>query len=461
MFGYGIPKAALRVERPVATGSMAWVSDRHVHLNVNSNGLGRHQAGWQLSARPREFLDLSAWEELARIAERGLLDAVFLADVLASSDFAKPWNAFDPFVPLVAAARVTSRVGLVATVSSTYREPYDIARLASSLDFASDGRAAVNIVTTMSPGAAAQYGRAALPERDVRYGRAAETFTVIKQLWDSWAPDALVADPRTGTFVDESKVGTVDFHGEHIRLKARFQFPRSPQGRPVVLQAGGSPQGIELAAEHADAVFSAAHTLASGQEFYRTLKSRAAAYGRGPDEILVLPGLFIVLGSTEAEAKQRRAWLDGLTTTEDQLAGLHGLATRLDVPADSLELDKTLPWELIDRPDRAPRSVGFANATLTVAKEENLTVRELLARDIVGHRTIVGTPEQVADSIEEWFTQGAADGFNVNFDVFPQGLEQIVDHLVPELQRRGIYRTEYTGTTLRENLGLAEPARAT
>jgi FMN-dependent oxidoreductase (nitrilotriacetate monooxygenase family) len=437
------------------------LSIRQLHLNVNSNGLGRNVGGWRVAEQPLGFLDLDAWEQLGRIAERGLLDSVFLADVLGGGgDNNKPWNAYDPFFPLTAVARATSRVGVVATVSSSFKYPYDIARLGSSLDFASNGRAAINVVTTMSPSAAGQYGLDELPDYDTRYGRADEAITIAKLLWDSWEPGALVADKDSGVFVDTSKVHDVEFEGKHHRLKTRFQFPRSPQGRPVLLQAGASPQGIELAAKHVDAVFSAAHTLSTGQDFYRKVKSRAAAYGRSEDEILILPGLFIVLGSTETEARERRAWLDQLSTTEDNLSGLRGLSSNLGVPVESLDLDKQLPWHLIDRPGWKPRSHGFANAILAVAKQESLTVRELVERDISGHRTIVGTPEQVADSIEEWFTGRAADGFNFNFDYFPDGLEQIVDHLVPELQRRGIYRREYTASTLRGHLGLQPPATA-
>ncbi|MGU3502108.1 NtaA/DmoA family FMN-dependent monooxygenase [Mycobacterium sp. C31M] len=435
------------------------MATRQLHLNVNSNGLGGRSGGWQLSEDPTGFLRLDAWERLGRIAERGLLDAVFLADTLGEVRTSGPWNAYDPFFPLLAVARATTRVGVVATVSSTFRHPYDIARLGASLDFASDGRAAVNIVSTMAESAARQYGLERLPERDERYGRAEETFQIIKALWDSWDDDALTANKQSGTFVDPSKVRRVDFVGEHLRLQATFQFPRSPQGRPVVLQAGGSPQGIELAAKHADAVFSAAHTLSTGQDFYRTLKRRARAYGRAEEEILVLPGLFIILGSTEAEAKARRAQLLELSGEDDRFSGLTGLSHSLGIPVDSLDLDKPLPWALFDDPQWKPRSIGFANGVLNVARAEGLTVRQLIDRNIAsGHRTIVGSPVQVADDIEEWFRERGADGFNVNFDVFPDGLERIVDHLVPELQRRGIYRSEYKTSTLRGHLGLELPA---
>jgi FMN-dependent oxidoreductase (nitrilotriacetate monooxygenase family) len=425
---------------------------RQLHLNVNGNGLAKPPGSWRHSDPPLWFLDFSSWEHLGQIAERGLLDAVFLADVLPSVDFTKPWHAFDPFLSLTAIARVTSRVGLVATVSSTFREPFDIARLAATLDVASSGRAAINVVTSGSDDAAAQYGRGLLPDRDTRYGRADELLTVVKQLWDSWEPGALVADTAAGVLVDGDKVPTVDFAGEYVQLTGRFSFPQSAQGRPVILQAGGSPQGIDLAAKHADAVFCQANTIPTGQDFYRTVKARAAAHGRNPDEILILPGVTITLGSTEAEAKERRAELVG--PAGDEATRLRALAGQLGIPADLLELDKAPPWEFIDGPQWSPRSIGGAKAVLDVARRENLTARDLLERGAGAQHALVGTPEQVADSIEEWFTERVADGFNINFDIFPSGLEQVVDHLIPELQRRGIFRREYASSTLRGHYDL-------
>jgi len=349
-------------------------------------------------------------------------------------------------------------VGLVATVSSTYRHPYHIARLASSLDLISQGRTAINVVTTQSPRAGAQFGRDAHPDRDARYGLADEAISVIKQLWQSWEPDALVGDVATGELTDLTKVHEVDFAGEHLRVNTWFQVPRSPQGYPVVLQAGASEQGIDLAAKHADAVFCAAHGLEQGREFARRVKARARdVYGRNPDEVLILPGLWPVLGSTEAEARARRDLLAGLST--DSADALASLAEQIGLPVESLHLDRQPPWELVNAPDWSPPSFGFANSVLRTAERENLTVRELLERHISGggHRMVVGTPEQVADEMEAFFRAGAADGFNLNHDFYPDGLDLIVDHLVPELQRRGLFRTEYEATTLRGHLGLPIP----
>ena len=308
---------------------------RQLHLNVNGNGLAKPPNSWQHSDPPLWFLDFASWEKLGQIAERGLLDAVFLADVLPSADFTRPWHALDPFLTQTAVARATTRIGLVATLSSTYREPFDVARLAATLDLASGGRAGINVVTSGSDDAAALYGGGRLPDRDTRYGRADEFLTAVKQLWDSWEPGALIANPAAGVIVDDSLAPPLEFVGKHISFTARFQFPRSVQGRPAIVQAGGSPQGIELAAKHADAVFCQANTIPAGQEFYRTLKDRAAAHGRDPDEILVLPGLNITLGGTEEEAETRRAEL--VATGADEPTRLRAFANILGVPADLLK----------------------------------------------------------------------------------------------------------------------------
>jgi FMN-dependent oxidoreductase (nitrilotriacetate monooxygenase family) len=428
------------------------VAERQLHLNVNGNGLAKPLNSWRLSDPPTWFLDFASWEKLGQIAERGLLDAVFLADHLGDTDFSRPWHGFEPFMLQTAIARATGRIGVVATLSATFYQPWDVARRAATLDIASGGRAAVNIVTSGEDAAAALYGRRPLPEREFRYARAEEVLLAVNQLWDSWTPDALVADPVAGQLVNDAQVPAVDFDGDHVGFHARFQLPRSVQGRPVIVQAGASPLGIELAAKHADAVFCAANTVPSAQEFYRNLKTRAVVHGRNPDELLILPGLNITLGSTEAEAKGRRAELDGPAAVDAAAVG--ALATLLGVPNDLLDLDKTLPWDYFDSREWRPRSIGRANAVLSVARRDDLTVRQVLERRIDAQNAIVGTPEQVADEIEVWFTQRAADGFNINFDIFPSGLEQIADFLVPELQRRGIFRREYESTTLRGHYGL-------
>jgi FMN-dependent oxidoreductase (nitrilotriacetate monooxygenase family) len=432
------------------------VAERQLHLNVNGNGLAKPVNSWRLSDPPTWFLDFASWEKLGQIAERGLLDAVFLADHLGETDFSRPWHGFEPFMLQTAIARATKHIGVVATLSATFYQPWDVARRAATLDLASGGRAAVNIVTSGEDAAAKLYTRGPLPERDIRYARAEEVLIAVKRLWDSWDPDALVADPGPGQLVDDALVPTVDFDGDHVGFQARFQLPRSVQGRPVIVQAGASPLGIELAAKHADAVFCAANTVPTAQEFYRNIKARAVIHGRNPDELLVLPGLNITLGSTEAEARARRAELDGPAAVDPP--AVNALAILLGVPADLLQLDRTLPWAYFDSPAWRPRSIGRANAVLSVARRDALTVRQVLERRVDAQNAIVGTPEQVAAEIESWFVQRAADGFNINFDTFPSGLEQIADHLVPELQRRGIFRREYETDTLRGHYGLPKLA---
>jgi FMN-dependent oxidoreductase (nitrilotriacetate monooxygenase family) len=276
---------------------------------------------------------------------------------------------------------------------------------------------------------------------------------VVLGLWESWEPDALLADQSSGKFADVERIHPIDHRGEFFRVQGALNVPRSPQGRPVLLQAGGSPQGTALAAKYADAVFSVSHTFESGQAFYSAVKEQAEQHGRDADTVVILPGLFPVLGSTEQEARQRKQWLDETSGFEEEL---EMLGATLGIDPDELRLDQQPPWDAIETASIG-RSQGFASAILDLARRDGLTVRQLLERNPNGHRSIVGTPEQVADSIEQWFTGRAADGFNLNVDFFPDGLDLIVDQLVPELQRRGLFRTEYEARTLRGNLGLPIP----
>ena len=432
---------------------MSAEAPRQLHLNVNVNSSGRHPASWRVQPDPVGFLDLEYFEEIGRLAERGRLDAVFFSDGFdyGAPAVSRPWQALDPFIPLTAIARVTEHVGLVATASSSFQHPYNIARVVASLDYVSGGRAAWNVVATRAPAAARLFGFDEMPSHDDRYQRAEEAVRVVLALWESWEPGALLADQTSGKFADTERIHPIDFEGAHFRVQGALNVPRSPQGRPVLLQAGGSPQGTALAAQYADAVFSVSHTLAGGQDFYRDVKGQAVGHGRASDDVVILPGLFPVLGSTEAEARERKRWLDEVSGFEEELETLSGT---LGLEPGDLQLDQQPPWDKIAKTSVA-RSQGFASAILDLAEREQLTVRQLLDRNPNGHRSIVGTPEQVADNIEEWFTGRAADGFNLNVDFFPGGLENIVDQLVPELQKRGLYRTDYESSTLRGNLGLA------
>ncbi|CAN5850299.1 LLM class flavin-dependent oxidoreductase [soil metagenome] len=431
------------------------MSTRQLHLNVNVNSSGRHPASWRVQPDPLGFLDLDYFEEIGQLAERGLLDAVFFSDGFdyGAPAVSRPWQSLDPFIPLTAIARTTEHVGLVATVSSSFQHPYNIARTVASLDYVSGGRAAWNVVATRSAQAAPLFGLPELAAHEDRYARAEEAVQVVLGLWESWDRDALVADQESGKFADVGRIHPVQHSGTYFDVTGALNVPRSPQGRPVLLQAGGSPQGTALAAKYADAVFSVSHTLPGAKEFYRTVKDQAAQHGRADDDVVILPGLFPILGSTEAEARERKQWLDDVAGFDLEL---EALSATLGLQPGDLQLDKTLPWPLVEKA-QVGASRGFASAILDLARRDDLTVRELLERNPNGHRSIVGTPEQVADDIETWFTGRGADGFNLNVDFFPDGLANIVDHLVPELQRRGIFRTEYATSTLRGHLGLPEP----
>lgn len=428
------------------------MSSRTLHLNINVNNSGRHPASWRVAQDPLAFLNLDYYENIGRLAERGKLDAVFFSDGFdyGLPAVSRPWQALDPFIPLTAIARVTQKVGLVATVSSSFNHPYNIARKIASLDYVSGGRVAWNVVATRNAHSAGLFGLDQLAGHDERYGRATEAVEVVKGLWRSWQHDALIADQATGRFADLQGIQPIDHQGEYYRVKGALNVPRSPQGEPVLLQAGGSPQGMALAARHADAVFTVNHSLPAAQSFYRELKAQAAGFGRNPDHVLILPGLFPVLGGTEEEAQRRKGWLDEVAGFDDELRSLAGA---LNVPLEALALDSPLPWAQIDAAGTRS-SQGFVGAVLDLARRERLTVRQVLARNPNGHRSIVGTPEQVADSIAQWFNERGADGFNLNADFFPEGLEAIVEHLVPELQKRGLFRREYEGSTLRSHLGL-------
>jgi FMN-dependent oxidoreductase (nitrilotriacetate monooxygenase family) len=437
---------------------MTPVAARELHLNLNAMSNGVYPGSWLLSDSVDDgFYNLDHWLNLARIAERGKFDAYFLADapVFAAETGLRPpfHQGLDPLMLLVAIARATSHIGLIATTTTTYGAPYDTARRVASLDFLSGGRAAWNAVTTASGrGAAENFGDQPHPERDTRYDRAAEFITVVRKLWDSWDDDAILADHEVRQYLRPGSVHSIDHAGEYFSVKGPLQLPRSPQGNPIVFQAGGSDQGRELAAREADGIFSLALDRESARRYADDVRRRARAFGRDPDEITILPGLVSIIGSTEAEARAQQAELN-------ELAGggpsVQRLAAILEIDPDALSLDKPVPLELIPAtPDQVRGSFAFHNATADIARK-GLTVREILQQGGGGHRLLVGSPEQVAESIIDWFEYGAADGFNLMPAAVPSGVEIFVDHVVPILQQRGVFRTEYAGTTLREHFGLA------
>lgn len=431
--------------------------ERELHIGLNVLNSGVHTAAWRYDdGDPFHFVDIDFYTRVARIAERGTLDALFLADGpgLREDPRVKPTQALEPTVLLTAMAAVTERIGLIATASTTFNDPYNLARRLASLDHISRGRLGWNAVTTYDSVVAPNFGLPELPHHDDRYARAEEFVDVAKKLWDSWEDGALVGDRESGLFADSERIHAIEHDGPQFSVRGPLNVPRSPQGRPVLVQAGSSEQGRDFAARSAEAVFAAQTTFDGAKSYYDDLKARARGHGRDPDSLKVLPGVFTVIGSTEAEAKRRKAELDDLV---DQGPGLAKLAGQLGVDVSDLELDKPLPEHAL--PDKADfaGSHGFLDAIVALSRDRDLTVRDLLDRLGGGHRLVVGSAEQVADTLEHWFREGAADGFNIMPDVFPSGAEVLVDHVVPELRRRGVFRREYTGRTLREHLGLRRP----
>ncbi|MFG2166304.1 LLM class flavin-dependent oxidoreductase [Micromonospora chersina] len=431
---------------------------RTLHLNAFLMGVGHHEAAWRHPRTdPRRVADVTHFQELARIAERGTLDSVFLADSLAVGPAVRHniQAVFEPLTLLAALATVTEHIGLIATASTTYNEPFNLARKFASLDHLSGGRAGWNIVTSAQAREARNFSLDDHPEHAERYRRAAEFVDVAIKLWDSWEDDALVLDTAAGVFADTDRVHEIAHQGERFRVHGPLNTPRPPQGRPLLVQAGSSADGIAFAARYAEAVFTAQQTLADGQAFYAELRRATAAAGRDPDGVKVLPGIAPVIGGTESEARALAEELEALIVPEHALAQLSGM-TGLDLTG--LPLDGPLP----DLPDVTAVQSHQSRYQLVVdlARREKLTIRQLIGRlgGGRGHRVVAGTPEQIADQIELWFTQGAADGFNVMPPLLPHGLEAFVDHVVPLLRRRGLFRHEYTGRTLREHYGLPRPA---
>ncbi|WP_256830359.1 MULTISPECIES: LLM class flavin-dependent oxidoreductase [unclassified Paenibacillus] len=427
-------------------------TNRKVHLNVFLRATGHHAGAWRhRDSRPDLELDIDYLAKLARIAERGLLDSVFLADGYAGGG-----SKLEPFTQLSALAAVTEHIGLIATVGTVYNDPFHVARQFASLDYISGGRAGWNIVTGAGS-AAHNFSREKHPEHAERYETGEEFVEVVKQLWDSWEDDALLFDKEGGRLVDPNKVHEIHFKGHTYSVKGPLNIPRPPQGYPVLVQAGSSEQGKELAAKTAEVIFTAQQTFDAGREFYSDVKSRLAKYGRTADELVILPGLAPIVADTEAEARDIEEELHALVDTKE---ALRSLSERFTVDLNDYDLDAPVP---LDKAKPAEEFNGIRSrqeVIIDAARRENFTIRQLLYRSNGGHGhiTFTGSVLQTADLIEKWFRNHAADGFNVLPQLFPTGLETFVDKVIPELQNRGLFRTEYEGTTLRESLGLKRRA---
>lgn len=434
---------------------------KHLHLNAFLMSTGHHEASWRLpESDPAANGKLEHYVQLAQTAERGLFDSIFFADgpVLHTDVGRRPSGGFEPLTLLSALSVVTDKIGLIATASTTYNSPYNLARRFASIDHLSNGRAGWNIVTTAGGDAARNFGLTDQPAHSERYRRAREFVEVARALWDSWEDDVEIADKASGIWGDASKIHPPHHRGEFYSVDGPLNVARSPQGYPLLVQAGSSTDGRAFAAQYAEAIFTAQQTLADAQEFYSDIKARTLTFGRDPDGIKVLPGIVPVIGSTEAEAQAKDAELESYIVHE---FAQRQLAELLKVPIEELPLDGQLPADL---PPEASIEGAKSRYTLIVdlARRENLTVRQLIGRlgGGRGHRTFTGTPEQVADAIETWFRAGAADGFNIMPPILPSGLEIFVDQVVPILQQRGLFRTEYTADTLRGHYGLSRPVNS-
>lgn len=433
------------------------MSERQLHLNTFINAVGHHEAAWRRAeAVPNWNLDIEHYKNLARIAERGKLDSIFFADIqgLISSPSRRPGEMLDPIVKLSALVDATSQIGLIGTASTTFDDPFNLARRFASIDIISGGRVGWNVVTSIAKEIGPNFGVTDFPTPEERYARADEFVDVVLRLWSSWETDALVVNKETGVYADPSKVHRIDHNGPRFSVQGPALLPPTQQGRPVIVQAGSSGPGIAFAAKYAEAVFTAQGTIEEGREFYANLKGQAAAIGRNPDHIIVLPGIVTVIGGTEAEAQAKARELDELIVLDHA----HGaLAEQTGLTIEDLPLDKQLP-ENIRRPEDIIDGRSRYEITIEMARRESLTVRELLIRlnGSRGHQKLVGTPEQIADVIETWYTTGASDGFNVMPATFPDGLEDFVDHVVPILRDRGHFRSDYEASTLRGHYGLPE-----
>jgi FMN-dependent oxidoreductase (nitrilotriacetate monooxygenase family) len=438
------------------------MSTRKLRLGAFVMATGHHIAAWRHpGSQVDSGVNIDHYIEVAQTAERGLFDQLFVADSPGLRDHGDQEalgrqgrvSYFEPVTLWAALSAVTKHIGFVATASTTYEDPYLLARKFASLDHLSKGRAAWNVVTTSADNVHGNFGLDKHPDPALRYERAHEFLDVVKGLWDSYEDDAFVRDPASGVYFDPAKLHALNHVGKHFKVQGPLNIERPPQGHPVIVQAGSSEAGRELAAATAEAVFTAWTSLEEARAFYADVKGRLAKYGRRPDELLILPGISPVIGRTQEEAEAKWAELQKLIHPSVGLSTLSNAWPGVDV--SSWDLDAPPPYY----PEPDPRRHSRQQVVLQLAKREGFTVRQLYQylAGARGHWVVVGTPQKIADEMQRWFEGGAADGFNVMPPVLPASLNEFVDLVVPELQRRGLFRTSYEGRTLRENLGLARP----
>ena len=427
---------------------------RQMHLGVFVLGAGNHSAGWRYEGAAVSNNDLGVIQEIARTAERGKFDLLFVSDglVMDPGDLPSFLCRFEPTTLISVLSACTTHLGLGATVSTSFSEPYNVARIFASIDHISQGRAAWNVVTSSQPRAALNFSRDAHMEHELRYERAQEFVDVVKGLWDCWDDGAIIADKATGRYIDASKVRSLDYKGRFFQVKGPINMARCPQGHPVIIQAGGSPSGLELAARTADVVFSVVQELESARNAYADLKGRMAKYGRNLAELAVLPGVMPIVGKSDAEARDKLNQLQSWLTPSNALVLVSG---RIGYDVTGYDLDAPVP-----APPPSEGGQTFHKVLFEYARRENMTLRDLynLTAAARGHWVVCGSPARIADTLEEWFITGAADGFNILPAYFPGAFADFVDLVVPELQRRGLFRREYEGPTLRDHFGLARIA---
>ncbi len=430
-------------------------TQRKMHFGAFLAGTGSNMAAWRHpDAVADAAINLEYYKDLTLKAEAAKLDFVFFGDGLYISEKSHPnfLNRFEPLTLLAALAMVTSHIGLAATLSTSYSEPYTVARQFASIDHISNGRAGWNIVTSPLEGSALNYSRPEHPEHDLRYRMASEYLEVTKGLWDSWEDDAFVRNKETGEFIDPSKMHRVNHKGEFFSVQGPLNISRSKQGRPVLIQAGASRAGKAFAAEVADAIFTTGGTLEDVLVFSRDVRQQAEAFGRNPDEILILPGCSPIVGQTPEEAERKYQEIANLVDTKDALNYLGRYFN--DIDFTQYELDDQFP-ELGDFARNGWEST--TDKLKQVARDEKLTLRQMAHRATTPKHAFIGTPSYVADTMQEWFEAGASDGFILSAALQPTGITDFIDYVLPILKERGLFRTEYEADTLHGNLGLPIP----